>query len=224
MTIDAYVELGPKKAFASAVQWPGWSRSGRDEPSALAALVTYGPRYAAVARRASLELAIPRSADEVRVVKRVDGGSGTDFGVPEAQVAHDAEPIERRELGRLRSILEASWATFDDAVERGTGRELRKGPRGGGRELDQIVDHVVEAEAAYLRRLPWKAPAIGGESWRERVAGERSAVLEALEAMAPVGQPEPGPRGGRRWPARYFVRRAAWHVLDHAWEIEDRTG
>ncbi len=22
--------------------------------------------------------------------------------------------------------------------------------------------------------------------------------------------------------ARYFVRRTAWHVLDHLWEIEDR--
>jgi hypothetical protein len=33
---------------------------------------------------------------------------------------------------------------------------------------------------------------------------------------------ERGPRGGIRWPARYYVRRAAWHVLDHAWEIEDR--
>jgi hypothetical protein len=31
-----------------------------------------------------------------------------------------------------------------------------------------------------------------------------------------------GPRGGVHWTPRYFVRRAAWHMLDHAWEIEDR--
>jgi hypothetical protein len=25
------------------------------------------------------------------------------------------------------------------------------------------------------------------------------------------------------WSPRYFVRRSAWHALDHAWEIEDRS-
>jgi lambda repressor-like predicted transcriptional regulator len=24
------------------------------------------------------------------------------------------------------------------------------------------------------------------------------------------------------WPPRYAVRRGVWHVLDHAWEIEDK--
>ena len=27
-----------------------------------------------------------------------------------------------------------------------------------------------------------------------------------------------------KWTARYFLRRAAWHVLDHVWEIEDKSG
>jgi hypothetical protein len=50
----------------------------------------------------------------------------------------------------------------------------------------------------------------------------RSAILQTLERAAQGAMPPAGPRGGQRWPARYFVRRAAWHVLDHAWEIEDR--
>jgi hypothetical protein len=37
-------------------------------------------------------------------------------------------------------------------------------------------------------------------------------------------QPSDGsPIAGRRWPPRYAARRIAWHVLDHAWEIEDRS-
>ena len=96
---------------------------------------------------------------------------------------------------------------------------MRKGARGGGRELDKIVQHVLDAEGGYLRRLEYK---------RDKAAEtdaklSRKAMLEGL-GMAVRGEvPETGPRGGKRWSARYFVRREAWHVLDHAWEIEDRT-
>jgi len=34
--------------------------------------------------------------------------------------------------------------------------------------------------------------------------------------------PHQGPRGGALWTPRYFVRRVAWHTVDHLWEIEDR--
>jgi hypothetical protein len=46
----------------------------------------------------------------------------------------------------------------------------------------------------------------------------RAAMLDTLRAAR-----EGGPLGGRRWPARYAAHRIAWHALDHAWEIEDRT-
>jgi hypothetical protein len=49
-------------------------------------------------------------------------------------------------------------------------------------------------------------------------------VVEALTAAVEHGVEERGPRGGKRWLPRYFVRRVAWHALDHAWEIEDRAG
>ena len=26
----------------------------------------------------------------------------------------------------------------------------------------------------------------------------------------------------RKWPPRYTIRRITWHVLDHAWEMQDR--
>jgi hypothetical protein len=55
-----------------------------------------------------------------------------------------------------------------------------------------------------------------------KVNQSRQAILAGLEAADKGELPEKGPRGGILWPARYFVRRVAWHVLDHAWEIEDR--
>jgi hypothetical protein len=46
--------------------------------------------------------------------------------------------------------------------------------------------------------------------------------LTSLEAAARGELPRVGPRGGLRWTPRFYVRYSAWHILDHAWEIEDR--
>jgi hypothetical protein len=117
-------------------------------------------------------------------------------------------------------VLRAGWRALDDARERATGKELRKGPRGGGRELDSIVAHVVGADRSYLGGVGWKV--CGSGEGADQVEETRRAILEALHASARGEIPASGPRGGRRWPARYFVRRVAWHTIAHAWEIERR--
>jgi hypothetical protein len=50
----------------------------------------------------------------------------------------------------------------------------------------------------------------------------REAIRAALAAGARREIPRQGPRGGALWTPRYFVRRSAWHTVDHLWEIEDR--
>jgi hypothetical protein len=101
---------------------------------------------------------------------------------------------------------------------------LRKGPRGGGRDTEKIIDHVVEADRGYLSRLAWKHTRESGNSYIEELSRTRGAILDALETAVNGELPEEGPRGGVIWPPQYFIRRVAWHVLDHAWEIEDRIG
>jgi hypothetical protein len=134
----------------------------------------------------------------------------------------DREPVDRIEFEHLQKILQACWQAFDSAVQRATGRELRKGPRGGGRNVEKILDHVLEADRGYLARLAWKHKREGGKNPVEELSRTRGAILNALEAAVNGDLPERGPRGGIIWPPRYFIRRVAWHVLDHAWEIEDR--
>jgi hypothetical protein len=85
--------------------------------------------------------------------------------------------------------------------------------------LDKIVEHVLGAEAAYLGMLGWKL----NPSDANDLGLVRQAILSALAWAARGEAPAHGPRGGLRWGPRYYVRRAAWHVLDHAWEIEDRV-
>jgi hypothetical protein len=115
--------------------------------------------------------------------------------------------------------MKGCWRTFDKVAQGARGRTLTKGPRGGSRDLAKVVDHVVDAEGAYLRMLGWKVEPGPTASPIDRT---RSAILEALATTSVEGVP-PGPRGGKRWMPRYFVRRVAWHALDHAWEIEDRA-
>jgi hypothetical protein len=223
--ISVQVERGAKRVFASAIAWPGWSRSGRTEEAALEALVASAGRYAAVARRASLQFARPTSLDDIEVAARVTGGSGTDFGVPSVAPAEDDEPLAAPDLKRLTGLLRAAWTTFDVAAAAHHDAELSKGPRGGGRTLTKMIGHVLEAEEAYLHQLGNKRPRVGAAaSVAMRMAAVRDAAMVALAAKA-AGEPLPEPNKVKRaWSPRYFVRRSAWHALDHAWEIEDRAG
>jgi hypothetical protein len=223
--MDVVLETGKSRTFASALDWPGYSRSGKTEDTALAALVAYGPRYRA-ALGPDLGFRPPSGVEDLRVVERLAGGSGTDFGVPSAEAAADTRPVDEDELARLTGILRAAWAAFDQAATTAVGRELRTGPRGGGRDLQKMIDHVLGGEEAYLTRI--------GGSGRDvpprnadipaRMAAVRDLAVESLADRA-RGVPlrENPRRTGKTWSVRYFVRRSAWHALDHAWEIEDRV-
>jgi hypothetical protein len=221
--IEVDLEIGAKRAFACAVEWPGWCRNGRDERSALDALVAYGPRYAEVLRGTRTAFREPRDAQAVSILERVEGNATTDFGAPGGIFASDERAIQRRDLTRLMTILEACWSAFDRAAEGAAGVSLRKGPRGGGRDLEKIVGHVVGAESGYIRSLAASSPKVDERHPSAKTDVVRDAVREALSRAVEGGLPERGPRGGVLWTPRRFLRRAAWHVLDHAWEIEDRT-
>jgi hypothetical protein len=218
---DIYVESGTKRTFAAAVDWPGWCRWGRSEQEAVDALLAYGPKYEAVLADTGLRFTAPSRRSDLNVVERLSGTVTTDFGAPAVPPSADeARTCTDAEVERLVTILEAGWRAFDTAVESARGQPLARGPRGGGRSLDAIVAHVLEADAAYLSGVGWKAPRDAGDS--DRIGALRQAMLDALHASASGAIPDRGPRGGNRWTARYFLRRAAWHVISHAWEIERR--
>ncbi len=220
--INVYVERGAKRTFAGALEWPGWCRSGRDEAAALQALVDYAPRYAAALHTARLSFELPVNVAALRVVERLPGTATTDFGAPDASPAADAAPVDAAGLQRFAALLRAGWQTLDAALLAAAGHTLRSGPRGGGRDAAAIARHVYEAERAYLARLGVRVKPDSGELSERQLAQERQAAIDALGAGARGDFPAHGPRGGKIWTARYFVRRMVWHALDHAWEIEDR--
>lgn len=215
--LAVYLEIGPKRTFAGAIDWPGLDRSGRDEASALEALVAAVPRYRDALGSAAGGLQRPADARDLEIEERREGGSSTDFGIPSIGARADEAPVDERELARLTSILEAAWANLDRVADAAGDAELRKGPRGGGRSVAKIRQHVLEAERAYLHQIGGKV-----DDGEDELPAIRAATLEALGARA-RGEPfEMGRRKAPLWTPRYFVRRSAWHALDHAWEIEDR--
>ena len=203
-----YLEVGSKRTFACALDWPGWCRVARDADAALQMLADYAPRYARVAKRAGLTL--PR--DDFDVVETLDGDATTDFGAPSAIPAVDRRAVDRRTAQRDVALLVAAWDELD-AVARSSPASLRKGPRGGGRDRDAMVEHVIEAERSYARKVGVRMTA---EEWRTgHVALLRARLRDALGVASPAVQDG--------WPPRYLTRRTAWHVLDHAWEMQDKS-
>ena len=221
--VEIYLEVGTSRVFAGAIEWPGWCRAARREDAAVEALLAAAPRYARAMRGTRPPFARPRSAGDVQIVERLRGDSTTDFGAPAIAPNADGRAVDARELARLRSVLERCWKALDRAAEAAEGRELRKGPRGGGKDLLAILGHVVGAEAGYLTHLAHRHASVEGRDPREAAVEVRAAVRETLSRAVTEGLPETGPRGGKIWTPRFFVRRDAWHVLDHAWEIEDRA-
>jgi hypothetical protein len=221
-SLAVYLEEGKKRTFAGALDWPGWCRRGRNESEALTAMFEYGPRYGAILSGTRLGFVAPKQLSQLTVVERLPGNATTDFGAPGVPPTVDSvRSCDTATVRRFEKILKAGWQAFDRAVEAASGKTLATGPRGGGRSLDAIVAHVIEADAGYIRGVGWKPPKPGKPG--ERLAATRDSILAALEVSAAGEIPEKGPRGGVRWTARYFVRRVAWHVIAHVWEIERRA-
>ena len=220
--IDVYLEQGQKQTFAGAIDWPGWCRAGRDEESALQALFDYGPRYQRVLRASRLGFQAPIDLSAFVVIERLKGNATTDFGAPGLAPSSDSKPVNPDQLHDFEKILRACWRALDASVETAAGQALRTGPRGGGRQVEGILQHLHESDAGYLNAVGWKLQGDKAKALDHQLEHIRQAIVTALASSARGEIPAKGPRGGLRWTARYFVRRVAWHTLDHAWEIEDR--
>jgi hypothetical protein len=194
-----YLETGKRWVFAGALDWPGWCRRNKTEQAALDTLLEYASRYSK-----AVGVDVPTASFEV--VGRVETRSGmADFGAPGAVGPWDSEPLSNPELTRRLGLLEASWA-YLDRIAAISPAELRKGPRGGGRDREAMLKHVQEAERAYAPKVGCMVPP--RVPWDE----QRTMIVTGLRA-APADS---------AWPVRYAIRRLAWHILDHAWEMEDR--
>jgi hypothetical protein len=219
MSVRTVVQHGPrdKKVAAFAIDWPGWSRGAKTGPLAVELLEAYRDRYRAVAGLAGLASEFD-AAGPLEIVEDHVGVGSTDFwGISFAPSSLEQEPMAEDELERKLGLLEASWRYFDDVAAR-VSAEMQKGPRGGGRNRDEIVRHALGWERADLAKRvgvvvdPIVPPTPDGFSSHR---GEFVAALRTYNADGRMAR-------GRNWTIALLLRHTAYHVLDHAWEMEDK--
>ena len=213
------IEAGPKgkKVAAVAPDWPGLSRGAKTEQEAVERLLAYVPRYAPVAKLAGLEGAFPKKA-VADVVERYTGPGSTDYwAISFGFSSIDQAAVPAKALERELTLLRACWAFFDEVRAR-VSAELQKGPRGGGRDRDQIARHLFANEQQWAQGLGVLTPddaLLTGAGLK----AHRDAYCSAIRDYHAQGK-RPGKTG--KWPLRYMIRHTAFHTLDHAWEMEDR--
>jgi len=210
------LEVGKKRrVVAGATDWPGLDRWGTSQDDAVQKLSSYLPRYASVADGAGLAKAFAR-VGEVEIVERVPGSSSTDFwGIAHVPSQVEREVLSPTDLERRLDLLRACWAYFDDVAARAAA-ELLPGPRSAGRSRDQIIRHVYASEPEQISRKVEVRTERDVVLTAKGLAAHRQAYLDAIRAYNAEGKP------ARSWPIQFLVRRTAYHVMDHAWEMEDR--
>jgi hypothetical protein len=216
--LNVILEIGPKgkKSVATAWDWPGLERNGKTEDDALAKLEAYLPRYVKVAARAGMGDDFAKQT-QVEVVQRYDGVGSTDFwGISFASSPLDHATIPADEWERRLSLLQACWTEFD-AIAARVSPELQKGPRGGGRSRDEIINHVFGTERGLFGKKIGVWTPEGVMLTPDGLRKHREDYIDALRAYHADGK-----QAGRSWTLNYLLRHTAYHVMDHAWEMEDK--
>ena len=218
MSVRVVIERGPKgkRAVAFAVDWPGWNRGAKTADEAVELLESYRSRYRAVAQLAELGDEYDAAGELTIVEDRVGPGSTDFWGISFAPADLETEPIPEAELERKLALLQASWSFFDDTAAR-VSEELRKGPRGGGRDRRIIVRHVIRNESEeFAKRIGLRIPEEGALEPAALKQFRRDYLAQMRAYNAGEG------KRMKSWNLPFLIRHSAFHNLDHAWEMEDK--
>ncbi len=218
MPVRTVVEHGPKdkKVVVFAIDWPGWSRGAKTADVALATLESYRERYRPVAVAAGMTEEFDAAGPLDVVEDRVGTGSTDFWGISFSPSSFEQGLMDEREIDRKIRLLGGSWSFFDGVAARVTA-EMRKGPRGGGRDREQIIRHTIRTESEdFAKRLGLRIPENAALTARG-LSDHREAYVAAMRAYN-----EGGGKPMRSWTLPFLIRHSAYHVLDHAWEMEDK--
>src|SRR4051794_3154811 len=219
MPVRTVIERGTKgnRSVAFSLDWPGWERGAKSAELALATLESYRERYRPIARGAAMEHEFD-AAGSFEVVEDHVGTGSTDFwGISFAPSSLETEPLDDPTLDRGLALLRACWDFFDCVVAR-VSTEMRPGPRGGGRNRRKIYRHTVRTESEdFAKQVGLRIPEEGAlepdalRQYRE----DYVAAIRAYNAGLVT-------KRMKNWNLPYLIRHSAFHMLDHAWEMEDK--
>ena len=219
MPVRTIIERGPKgkRSVAFSLDWPGWNRGAKTAEVATETLESYRARYRPIADLAGMAREFDAAGALEIVEDRVGPGSVDYWGISFSPSSTEQGPLSDTEFDRKITLLRACWTFFDGVAAR-VSEEMRKGPRGGGRDRTRIIRHTIRTESEDFAkqvglRIPEEA-ALTPEGLREH----RETYVEAMRAYN-AGKVE---KPMRSWSLPYLIRHSAFHTLDHAWEMEDK--
>jgi hypothetical protein len=219
MAVRSVIDRGPKgkRAVAFSLDWPGWSRGAKTPEDALAVMASYRDRYRPVAELAGMAGEFD-AAGPIEVVEDKVGTGSTDFwAISFSPSASEQDPMGAAELERGITLLRACWAFFDDIASR-VSAEMRKGPRGGGRDRDQIMRHTIRVESEdFATRVGLRIPE-GAALTPDGLRQHRETYVAAMRSYN-AGEVT---KRMRSWTLPFLIRHSAFHTLDHAWEMQDK--
>jgi hypothetical protein len=219
MPVSTVIDRGPKgkRTVAIAADWPGWSRGAKTRELALETLESYRERYRPIAALAGMAQEFDE-AGPLEIVEEKVGTGSTDFwGISFSPSSMEGDPMDESKLERGITLLRACWASFD-AVAARVSPVMRKGPRGGGRERDEIIRHVFRVESLdFAKHVGLEMPDGPILAW-EALQKYREGFVAGMRAYN-AGQVE---KRMRSWTLPFLIRHSAFHTLDHAWEMEDK--
>jgi hypothetical protein len=219
MPVRTVVERGPKgkKSVAFSLDWPGWNRGAKSPDVALETLESYRARYRPIADLAGMANEFDAAGPLQIVEDRVGPGSVDFWGISFSASSTEHERLSDAEFDRKIALLRAAWAFFDSVAAR-VSEEMRKGPRGGGRDRTRIIRHTIRTESEdFAKQVGLRIPEEGALT-PEGLRQHRESYIEAMRAYN-AGKVE---KPMRSWTLPFLIRHSAFHTLDHAWEMEDK--
>jgi hypothetical protein len=219
MSVRTVIERGPKgkKSVAFSLDWPGWNRGAKTAELALETLEAYRERYRQIAVLAGMAEEFDTAGPLEVVEDRVGPGSVDFWGISFSPSSTEQGPLTEVEFERAITLLRASWTFFDGVAAR-VSEEMRKGPRGGGRDRTRIIRHTIRTESEdFAKQVGLRIPEEGALT-PEGLLQHRATYVEAMRAYN-GGKVE---RRMRSWSLPFLIRHSAFHTLDHAWEMEDK--
>ena len=219
MPVRTVIERGPKgkRAVAFGLDWAGWERGGKSPELALEELESYRDRYRQIAEIAGMVREFDKAGSLDVVEDHVGTGSVDFWGISFSPSSTEQGPMSDAEFDRAITLLRACWTFFDGVAAR-VSEEMRKGPRGGGRDRTRIWRHVIRNESEdFAKRVGIRIPeeaALTPQGLKEH----RTNYVEAMRAYN-AGEIE---KRMQNWTLPYLIRHSAYHTLDHAWEMEDK--
>jgi hypothetical protein len=219
MPVRTVIEHGTKdkRSVAFSLDWPGWNRGAKSAQAALETLEAYRPRYRKVAELAEMGPEFDASGPLEVVEDRVGTGSTDFWGISFSPSSTEHEQLDEPDLERRLTLLQAAWASFDAAAAR-VSPEMRPGPRGGGRDRDHIIRHVLRVERLDFAKQVGLTYEDDPSLTLADLRNHRADYLDAIRAYN-AGKVA---RKMRSWTLPFLIRHSAFHTLDHAWEMEDK--